>query len=241
MKRLAKKFVRWSVGVKIFSLPWRILEAIVVYALRSKKKIVISYTDPERRKIIDLIGKIGEETGFLIDDNEACQIFTAVKGTERIKGEIAEVGVYKGGSARVICEAKGNRFLHLFDTFEGLPKVSKVDSPWFYKGQYAACLDDVRSCLAMYKDVHFYKGVFPTTADSVEDKTFSFVHLDVDTYRSTLDCLSFFYPRMSQGAVLISHDYTSAAGVRKAFDEFFTEKKEPIIQLSGSQCLVVKL
>jgi hypothetical protein len=46
---------------------------------------------------------------------------------------------------------------------------------------------------------------------------------------------------MGQGGVLISHDYTSAAGVRKAFDEFFNEKREPIIELPGSQCLIVKL
>jgi O-methyltransferase len=241
MKRLAKKFVRWSVRIKVFSLPWRIFESIVIYALHSKKKVVISYADPERGKVIDLIDKIKQGTGMLIDDNEACQIFMAVKRTEKIKGEIAEVGVYKGGSARVICEAKGDRSFHLFDTFDGLPKVSKVDSPWFFKGQYAACLNDVKSCLEIYKNVHFYKGVFPATSGPIEDKTFCFVHLDVDTYESTLDCLSFFYPRMGQGGVLISHDYTSAAGVRKAFDEFFNEKREPIIELPGSQCLIVKL
>jgi hypothetical protein len=241
MKRLAKKFVRWSVRIKVFSLPWRIFEAVVIYALHSKKKVVISYADPERGKVIDLIGKIKQETGMLMDDNEAYQIFMAVKRTNKIKGEIAEVGVYKGGSARLICEAKGDRPLHLFDTFEGLPKVDKVDSPWFYKGKYAACLNDVKSCLKEYKNVYFYKGMFPATAGLLEDKQFSFVHLDVDTHQSTLDCLKFFYPRMDQGSVLISHDYFSAAGVRKAFDEFFGEKREPIIELPGSQCLIVKI
>ncbi len=47
--------------------------------------------------------------------------------TEKIKGELAEVGVYKGGSAKLICEAKGNSILHLFDTFEGLPNVGEND------------------------------------------------------------------------------------------------------------------
>lgn len=45
---------------------------------------------------------------------------------------------------------------------------------------------------------------------------------------------------MTKGGVIISHDYPSAAGVKKAFDEFFKDKPEPIIQISGSQCLVVK-
>jgi len=35
--------------------------------------------------------------------NEAYQIFMAVKNTRKIKGDIAEVGVYRGGSARIIC------------------------------------------------------------------------------------------------------------------------------------------
>ena len=34
---------------------------------------------------------------------------------------MAEVGVYQGVSAKLICEAKGDKELHLFDTFEGLP------------------------------------------------------------------------------------------------------------------------
>ncbi len=52
-------------------------------------------------------------------------------------------------------------------------------------------------------------------------KKFSFVHLDVDTYKSTLDCLAFFYGRMSRGEILISQDYHAATGVRIAVDEFF--------------------
>jgi hypothetical protein len=29
--------------------------------------------------------------------------------------------------------------------------------------------------------------------------------------------------------------------VKKAFDEFFEQKQEPIIEMSGTQCLIVKL
>jgi O-methyltransferase len=99
----------------------------------------------------------------------------------------------------------------------------------------------VKNYLKDYQDVYFYKGLFPSTATAVEDKRFSFVHLDVDTYESTRSCLRFFYPRMNRGGIILSHDYISAAGVRKAFDEFFNHKVEPIIEMSGTQCLVVKL
>lgn len=36
-------------------------------------------------------------------------------------------------------------------------------------------------------------------------------------------------------------DSGSSIGVRKKFDDFFKDKSEPIIELSDSQCLIVKL
>lgn len=39
----------------------------------------------------------------------------------------------------------------------------------------------------------------------------------------------------------MSHDYIWAIGVRKAVDEFYKNKQEPIIEMSGSQCLIVKV
>ena len=74
------------------------------------------------------------------------------------------------------------------------------------------------------------------------NKKFSFVHLDVDLYKSTLDCLKYFYPRVSRGGVIISHDYPNSDGVNKAFDEFFQDKPEIIIEpFATGQCLIVKV
>lgn len=216
---------------------------VVEAALRARHGVVVHYPEPDRARAFDLAWSIvrsGENMLMGIRLNEACQLFMAVERTTKVPGDLAEVGVYRGGSTRLICEAKGSRTLHLFDTFEGLPAVDAIDDR-FEKGQYAAPLEEVQRTLAGYPNLHFYKGVFPDTAGPVADRTFSFVHLDVDTHRSTLACLEFFYPRLSPGAVLISHDYANAAGVRKAFDDFFADRREPVLQLSGTQCLVVKL
>jgi hypothetical protein len=86
-----------------------------------------------------------------------------------------------------------------------------------------------------------YKGVFPDTAAAIENKKFCLVNLDVDIYKSTKDSLSFFYPRMVRGGVIISHDYDCGKGVTKAFKEFFKDKPEIIIELPTTQCLVVKI
>jgi O-methyltransferase len=241
LKELFKKFLRWFASSKTVSRPWKLVSTPIIWAIESQGCVFVSYADPERRHIIDLIREIKRQTPMLLFDNEAYQIFTAVKSTERIEGDLAEVGVYSGGSARLIRAANRSKALHLFDTFEGLPEVEAIDSPQFNKGQFAASFEDVKNCLKEYNNVHFYKGLFPTTATPVEDKKFSFVHFDVDTYESTRSCLDFFYSRMNKGGIILSHDYISAPGVRRAFDECFSNKAEPIIEMSGTQCLIVKL
>ncbi len=235
MKRIIKKFAQ-----KIVSLPR--VRGLIYSAVAMRYGVVLYYDDPERSKILQLIRKIKTETEMLLGDTEAYQIFMVVNRTKKIRGDIAEVGTYKGGSSKLICEAKGNKPCHLFDTFEGLPNLNTRDNPkQFHPGQFTASLEDVKNYLKTYKNVYLYKGLFPATADAIKDKHFSFVHLDLDLHDPTLDSLEFFYPRMSKGGIIISHDYISAPGVRTAIDDFFKDKPEPIIELSGSQCLIVKI
>jgi len=206
------------------------------YALGAENSGIVNCDEPD---VMRAIARIRQEYDLKMEDCEAYTIYSAVKSTDGLSGDIAEAGVYRGGSAKVICQAKGDRSLHLFDTFEGLPHDGEVD--WFFsKGDYSANYEDVRREFANEKNVHLYKGLFPDTAGPISDKTFSFVHLDVDLYSSTLACLNFFYDRMEKGGIIISHDYGYHEGVKKAFTEFFKDKPEVVVRLFGSQCLVIK-
>lgn len=226
---------------RFFALPLKYFIKVAIYILQTKGSVVVDYSDPQRQYIIQLIEQIKKERKMLLRNNEAYQIYIAVKSTEKIKGEIAEVGVFQGGSAKLICEAKGNKIVNLFDTFQGLPEVSDIDQNLFYEGQYTAPLDNVRDYLKNYQGVNFVQGIFPDSAEDFKNTKFSFVHLDVDTYISTLNSLEFFYSRMSKGGIIISHDYL-APGIKKAFDVFFSDKNEPVIEISGgNQCMVIKI
>ncbi len=240
MMGFMRRVVKWMICTKVLKLPRDLLGRLVTYIISNKHGVIMYYNQPDRTEILDLIRKIKRETEMLLGDNEAYQIFMAVKRTEKIRGSVAEVGVYKGGSAKIICEAKGNRQLYLFDTFRGLPKPGKNDTS-LERGQFCASLSQAKDYLKGYSNILFYEGLFPHTAEPVRDRTFSFVHIDVDTYESTLSCLNFFYDRMGKGGIIISHDYSSLAGVRKALDGFLEDKPEPIIDLPGSQCLIVKI
>jgi hypothetical protein len=176
---------------------------------------------------------------------EAMQLFSLVRATAKLGGCMAEVGVYRGGSARLIREADASRPLHLFDTFEGMPEPAPTDTKLlrghFRKGQFSWSLEEVRNYLADCARVHFHQGLFPATGAAVRDEKFSFVHSDVDFYSSTRGVLEFFYPRLLRGGIIVAHDFVTCRGAREAIEEFFKDLPEPVIELPGDQAMVVKL
>ncbi len=171
-------------------------------------------------------------------------LYQLVLRTAKLPGDLAEVGVYRGGSAKLIASLKEGKTLHLFDTFAGMPDV-RPDLDRHRAGDFAdTSLEAVQRYLGAFSGIQFYKGFFPDSARALEESParFSFVHLDVDIYESTKAGLKFFYPRMAKGGAIVSHDYRSlhCPGVKQAFDEFFTDQPEPVIELWKTQCLVVK-
>jgi len=195
--------------------------------------------------VVNLLKTVKNEVDFAFYPYEAFVVYSIAKSQSRLEGQMAEVGVYQGGSAKIICEAKSDRGLHLFDTFTGLPKVSEKDTHfgakyWEDGGFNNTDEEKVRKYLSKYRNVFVHKGLFPDTAEPVRNAKFSFVHLDVDLYQSTIDCLEFFYPRLVQGGIILTHDYHTN-GVKSAFDEFFKNKKIPVIELTGSQCLIINI
>lgn len=199
------------------------------------------YSDERSRRMRE-VSRVAHDRTLLLNHAEACQIISAVCATAHVPGDMAELGVFTGASARLIADhMQQGKTLHLFDTFEGLPAVGKVDSRRFTAGDFSSPLESAREYLKNARSVRFYKGLFPGTAVAVSGRRFSFVHLDVDIYSSTMAGLEFFYPRTSKGGIIITHDYISSDGVTAAFAEFFTGKPEPVIELTGYQALVVKL
>ena len=193
--------------------------------------------DPNFLRIIE---EIGDNRGA--DNDEQYTLYSSLQAMKNISGDIAEVGVYKGGTSKLLCESKGEKNLFLFDTFEGLPKTKEYDlfvqSGWLHD----TSVDSVKKYLEKYENVYFFKGVFPETANSIIDKKFCFVHLDTNLYQSTIDSLEFFWPRMVKGGRIVSHDYntTSMPGIKKAFQEFFKNEPERIIEIADCQAMVLK-
>jgi hypothetical protein len=212
-------------------------------ALRLQK--VRNHTVQEDAEFLAFYAKLWRERRALLTVREVYNLWRYGRMALSVPGDFAEVGVFRGGGARVLKEVKGDRTLHLFDTFAGMPTTDPSRDPGHSAGDFAGTsLDAVRRYVGGER-VEYYAGFFPQTTVGHERalQRFAFVHLDVDIYQSTLDGLRFFYPRLSPGGILITHDFSarSCPGVAQAFEEFFTDKPERVLPIWDSQAVFVKL
>lgn len=164
-----------------------------------------------------------------------------------LHGDFAECGVYKGGTALLlsrVLDTTGKR-LFLFDSFQGLPRGDQEKDKWFYEGQYAVdSVESVRELLIDFRHmIDIREGWIPETFAGLENRRYSFAHLDVDLYQSALDCCGYFYPRMVPGAVMLFDEYgfPAARGEKDAVDEFFADKPEAPIPFVTGQAMILKL
>jgi O-methyltransferase len=219
---------------------WRLLRQVPVMFARMGMMLSKYWDSERRRERVGLLLKIRAERDMLLLPCEACQVMSLVDAVKNVPGDMAELGVGRGASAKMIAARAPQRVLHLFDTFEGLPEPSKHDSARFTRRQYRHTLEEVQEYLKG-SNLRFYRGLFPETAKDISTARFAFVHLDADLYEGTLAGLKWFYPRLNKGGILICHDYDTSAGVNRAFEEFFADKPEPYFDLVGSQCMFVKM
>jgi hypothetical protein len=171
-----------------------------------------------------------------------------------IEGDIVECGVWKGGSMMAIAETllslkNTDRYLYLFDTFEGMPPPTepdraldgesaeeilhrsdktRTDSAWC-----RAPLDLVKNAIKgtgyPIDKIHFIKGMVEQTIPASAPKKIALLRLDTDWYESTRHEMIHLFPRLVKGGVLIIDDYGHWQGARKAVDEYLDENNIKIM------------
>lgn len=166
----------------------------------------------------------------------------------KISGEVAELGVYKGRFSKCINWFFKERSLFLFDTFEGFSKNdTEIELSHGYTtnkyidGKFEDTgVEEVLRIMPYPDKVVIRKGIFPDTVPEEEIK-YAFVSLDCDMYKPTLEGLKYFYPRLSQGGYIMIHDYNHEdrwLGVREAVREYEKEvghiTKIPLADVAGS-------
>jgi hypothetical protein len=165
--------------------------------------------------------------------------------------DMAEVGVYRGGTSYFILSVVsslelGSAALHCFDTFEGHSSEDvrvEADSHQPVAAFNDTSFDAVAAYLGKFPNAKIYKGRFQDTSAGIADKTFAFVHIDVDLYEPTLFALKFFDGQLTEGGIFVVDDYGSMTcpGVQTAVDEFTARNKNYIcLHLLIGQCVLIK-
>ncbi len=176
---------------------------------------------------------VGEERCFML--------YQWAHEAAHLPGDIAELGVYRGGTARLLAQTCPQKTLLLYDTFEGMPDTTP-DIDKHNPGDFAdTSLEDVSAFLADQRNVMFRPGLFPESAILDKERTFCLAYVDVDIYESVRAALAFFYPRMTAGGIMVFDDYRSpnCPGVEKAINEFLVDKNKSAIITTRSQCLLI--
>jgi hypothetical protein len=130
----------------------------------------------------------------------------------------------------------------MFDSFEGLSAPVATDGPYWHRGDLSRGEDVLKRNLSGFADYHIYKGWIPERFSEIADRTFSFVHIDVDLYQPTLDSMKFFYPRLNRGGILVCDDYgfQTCPGATQAVSEFLAEQTEAMIALPDGGGFLIK-
>ena len=141
-----------------------------------------------------------------------------------VSGAVAEVGVELGYTSEVFNRTFADSRLYLYDSFAGFDdgaiaeEHEKFGLPLDFSERWRlqrpepdVCRQLVLRRLPYRENVTIREGYFPNTAyENDSDVTFAFVVLDVDLYKTTLEGIEFFWPRLANGGYLMIHDYNTA-------------------------------
>lgn len=170
---------------------------------------------------------------------------------EGIAGDLAELGVYKGHTAKVLHHLAPTRRLHLFDTFTGFNQTDLDHERGLARHYSEQDFADtsikkvLQNIGAPEELVKIHAGDFADTSLHPENNNlgFAMVSLDADLYRPTSLGLKYFYPRLAPGGALFVHDYNRQwEGLMQAVDEFLLQIPESPVLLPDldSTLLIVK-
>ncbi len=164
---------------------------------------------------------------------------------KNIKGNVAELGVYKGEFSQKLNHLFSDRKIYLFDTFEGFDdkdiEIEKAQNFSDGKQDFSdTSIDLVMQQMTYPENCIIKKGFFPETAEGIDDR-FCFVSLDTDLFEPIYQGLLFFYPKLEKGGYIFVHDFNNDGykGTRHAVTKFCSENKISYVPIPDNSGTVI--
>jgi len=156
------------------------------------------------------------ENSLLINIEQGMNIYHLLSQAILLKipGDVVELGCYDGLTAalmqKTLDQYKCNKKLHIYDSFEGLPKKTKSDgNTTFQEGDFKtikhALIHNFKILNLEIPEIH--AGCFKDTLPTQLPEKICFAHLDGDFYSSIKESLEYIYTKLSKGAIVVIDDY----------------------------------
>ncbi|MFQ5450321.1 MAG: TylF/MycF/NovP-related O-methyltransferase [Nitrospinaceae bacterium] len=185
-----------------------------------------------------------------VDEYRCYSLWQLIKEIKKLKGDILEVGVWRGGSGCLIgrkCQVEQiPATIYLCDTFRGVVKAGEKDP--VYKGGEVAdtskeIVEELSSQMAL-DNVRVLEGIFPDdTGSGLENKIFRFCHIDVDVYQSAKDILDWVWGRLVIGGLVVFDDYghCQCDGITELVEEAGEKPDRIVIHNLNGHAIMIKL
>lgn len=169
-----------------------------------------------------------------VSEQETSKIIEIARNQLEVPGDFVEMGCYKGDTSLLIAEVlqESDKRLWIYDSFEGLPEKRKEDESLlgeaFKGGELYVTKREVkeRFLRAGIKVPVIKKAWFSELVNEDLPRKIAFAFLDGDFYESIRDSLAIVGDKISDGGVIMIHDYKNPAlpGVARAVDEWLNNK-----------------
>jgi hypothetical protein len=230
---------------------------------------VVSFKDIDDPYFINVFPHIKAHT--ITSSNGPVPLWVLYKSIEyivrnQIPGDIAECGVWNGGSMLLAALAlvhfgDTSRKIYLYDTFAGMPRPDDVDKRWDgipalptwqnyaatgKQWGYGGTMEMVQQVMRVSNypadKLIFVEGMVEDTIPAQMAERLSLLRLDTDFYKSTYHELVHLYPTLSPGGILIVDDYGYYQGSRIATDQYIAENNLKVFlnRVDDSVRLIVK-
>lgn len=198
----------------------------------------------------ELATKFVDENVTLLKYDRLFYLYQSIVNSLELQGDIVELGVYKGGSCKFMCEIfsalrpQSTKQIFAFDTFEGHAHISSHDGARHKLGHFKTDgIESVARYVSNTRALFIQGDASETFPEWIKiGKQISFAHIDMDVYRPTADCLPFVYDRLVRGGSILLDDYgfISCPGAKKATDDFLKTVTATNFHLMSGQMLIIK-
>ena len=192
--------------------------------------------------LMQSLAKNGEESVVRAIVWRTSVLLWAARNGLRRDGDFVECGVWKGTTARVICDAldfnstgKDYWLYDIFDWTEG-DKHAPLDG--LEAGLYAKVVKRFEDL----PTVHVIKGFVPESfSQGVPDKI-ALLHLDMNSADAEIAALNTLWDRVVAGGIIVLDDYgwDTYLPTKQAEDKFFAERGYSVLELPTGQGIVFK-